>query len=269
MILWGGGVTGPLAAPGTYQVRLTADGKIQTKPLIVKRHPLYKDVSDADLQAQFDLAIQIRDKTSEANNAVIQIRRIKAEVDDRMAKSTDEAVKEAGGTLKKNLSAVEEEIYQVRNPERPGPAELPDQDQQPARVAAVVRQQRRRQADRQRAGRVQGPGRRAEGGDRQAESDSRQGSGQLERAAAAIGDGRDRREVADRASLSQVGPGVRASGSPRPFPVERNEIQALRRRRAKLPQHRHDLTSMIGPVIDDVLDHLPEGDAPAVPLKRR
>jgi hypothetical protein len=44
-----------------------------TQPLLVKRHPLYTDVSATDLQ-QFDLAIQIRDKTSEANNAVIQIR---------------------------------------------------------------------------------------------------------------------------------------------------------------------------------------------------
>ena len=33
--------------------------------------------TDADLQEQFDLAIQIRDKVSEANNAVIQIRKIK------------------------------------------------------------------------------------------------------------------------------------------------------------------------------------------------
>ena len=28
MILWGGGTTGPLAAPGTYQVRMTADGRV-------------------------------------------------------------------------------------------------------------------------------------------------------------------------------------------------------------------------------------------------
>src|SRR5262249_51048396 len=77
MILWGGGVGGPLAAPGTYTVRMTVDGTTQTQPLVVRRHPLYKDVTDADLQEQFDLAIQIRDKTSEANNAVIQIRNIK------------------------------------------------------------------------------------------------------------------------------------------------------------------------------------------------
>ena len=33
MILWGGNVTGPMAAPGTYQVRMTVDGQTQTQPL--------------------------------------------------------------------------------------------------------------------------------------------------------------------------------------------------------------------------------------------
>jgi len=124
MILWGGGVGGPLAAPGTYQVRLTADGKTETRPLIVKRHPLYS-ATDADLQAQFDFAIQVRDKVSEANNAVIQIRKIKAAIDDRLSKSSDEALKESGGTLKKNLSTVEEQIYQVRNQSGQDPLNFP------------------------------------------------------------------------------------------------------------------------------------------------
>jgi hypothetical protein len=125
MILWGGSVTGPLAAPGTYQVRLTAAGQTQTQSFVVKRHPLYKDVTDVDLQAQFDLGIQIRDKVSEANNAVIQIRRIKADVDDRMTKNTDEALRESAGTLKAHLSAIEGEIYQVKNQSNQDPLNFP------------------------------------------------------------------------------------------------------------------------------------------------
>ena len=34
---------------------MTTDGRTQTQPLRVRRNPLFKDVSDADLQAQFDL----------------------------------------------------------------------------------------------------------------------------------------------------------------------------------------------------------------------
>ncbi len=124
MILWGGSVTGPAAPPGTYQVRMTIDGKAQTQPLVVKRHPLYS-ASDADLVEQFNLAIQIRDKVSEANNAVIQTRSIKGQVADRLSKSADARLKTAGETLTKNLSAVEEEIYQVRNQSGQDPLNFP------------------------------------------------------------------------------------------------------------------------------------------------
>ena len=125
MILWGGGVAGPLGAPGTYQVRLTADGRTQTQPMRVRRNPLYRDVTDADLQAQFDLAIQIRDKASEANNAVIQIRSLKSQIADRLAKSQDAALKAAGDRATTSLGAVEQEIYQVRNQSGQDPLNFP------------------------------------------------------------------------------------------------------------------------------------------------
>ncbi len=106
-------------------MKLTANGRTQTQPFRVRRNHLYADVSDADLQAQFDLAIQIRDKTTEANNAVIQIRNIKTQVDERLTKSQDPRLKSAGDTLKKNLSAIEEEIYQVRNQSGQDPLNFP------------------------------------------------------------------------------------------------------------------------------------------------
>ena len=125
MILWGGSVNGPLAAPGTYQIRMTTDGRVQTQPLRVRRNPNFKDVSDADLQAQFDLAIQIRDKTSEANNAVIRIRDLKAQVADRLTQSQDARLKAAGDRLTTNLSAIEQEIYQVKNQSGQDPLNFP------------------------------------------------------------------------------------------------------------------------------------------------
>ncbi|MGA2264388.1 MAG: glycosyl hydrolase, partial [Acidobacteriota bacterium] len=126
MILWGGSVTGPAAAPGTYQVRMTVNGKTLTQPLLVKKHPLYIDVTDADLKEQFDLAIQIRDKVSEADNAVLQIRGVKSQVADRLSKAASDAkLKAAGDTLTRSLSAVEEEIYQVRNQSGQDPLNFP------------------------------------------------------------------------------------------------------------------------------------------------
>jgi len=125
MVLWGGGVQGPLGAPGNYTVRMTTDGRTQTQTMRVRRNPLFKDVSDADLQAQFDLAIQIRDKTTEANDTVIRIRDLKSQVTDRLSKSNDAGLKTAGDRLATNLSKVEEEIYQVKNQSNQDPLNFP------------------------------------------------------------------------------------------------------------------------------------------------
>jgi hypothetical protein len=125
MILWGASTGGPSAVPGTFTVRLTVDGQSQTQPLTVLRHPLHKDVSQADLQEQFNLAIQLRDKVSEANNAVIQIRAIKTQVADRLTKSPDATLKSRGDALVAALSAVEEEIYQVKNQSGQDPLNFP------------------------------------------------------------------------------------------------------------------------------------------------
>jgi hypothetical protein len=124
MVLWGGSVTGPAALPGTYQVRLTVDGKPSTQPLVVKRHPLHP-ATDADLKEQFDLAIQIRDRLTEANDAVVQIRAVKEQIKDRLGKSSDGSLKSAGDKLTADLSAIEEQIYQVKNQSNQDPLNFP------------------------------------------------------------------------------------------------------------------------------------------------
>jgi hypothetical protein len=124
MVLWGATQAGPLALPGTYQARLTVDGKALTQPFAVVKHP-YHSASEADLQAQFDLANQIRDKVNEANEAVIQIRRIKQQLADRVQKSQNADVKAIAEQMQKELSAVEEDVYQVRNQSNQDPLNFP------------------------------------------------------------------------------------------------------------------------------------------------
>jgi hypothetical protein len=123
MILWGATQNGPMVLPGTYQVRLTVDGKAQTQALVVTKHPL-RDISDADLVAQWDIATRIRDKVNEANNAVIRIRRIKTDIAER-AKDGPQEVQAAAEQLSKSLSVVEEDIYQVRNQSGQDPLNFP------------------------------------------------------------------------------------------------------------------------------------------------
>jgi photosystem II stability/assembly factor-like uncharacterized protein len=124
MVLWGATTNGPTALPGTYQARLTVDGRSQTVPIVVKKHP-YFTVSDADLREQFEMASRIRDKVNEANAAIIQIRRIKRDLADRVQKSQSADVKAIAEQFTKEMSAVEEDVYQVRNQSNQDPLNFP------------------------------------------------------------------------------------------------------------------------------------------------
>ena len=105
---------GPLAPPGEYQVRLTVGADAQTAKFAVMMDPRIKGVTEADLQAQFELAIQMRDKVSQANEGVIRIRAIRDRIRERMKQVTDASVTSAGEALVKKITDVEEALYQVR-----------------------------------------------------------------------------------------------------------------------------------------------------------
>jgi 6-pyruvoyl-tetrahydropterin synthase len=82
-------------------------------------------VTIADLTEQFKLAIQIRDKTTEANEMVIGVRELKKQMEERLKQNSDAALKTAFEAFGKKLSAVEEEIYQVRNRSNQDPLNFP------------------------------------------------------------------------------------------------------------------------------------------------
>jgi len=125
MIFWGAGTTGPAVPPGRYTVRLTADGQTLATAVTVRRNPWLTEVTDADLRAQYAFSRRVRDKAEEANQAVIAIRRVKAQLADRQKRSDDAALKSAGATLTANSSAVEEDVYQVRNQSGQDPLNFP------------------------------------------------------------------------------------------------------------------------------------------------
>jgi hypothetical protein len=113
IIMWVGSPIGPIAPPGNYQVRVTADGETQTRPLKILHDPRLVELTDSDIQEQFSLAIKVREKISEANEAVILIRDLKQQVRDRIKKAKDNQISSVGETLNKKLGEVEGKIYQV------------------------------------------------------------------------------------------------------------------------------------------------------------
>ena len=118
MIMWAATPQrGPVAPPGTYSVRVTANGQTKTESFTVGIDPRLTDVTDAHLQEQFTFAKQIRDKVSEANSAVIQVRSIRDQLKERMekvpARRRAEIQKLVDG-LMQPLTTVEEHVYQVK-----------------------------------------------------------------------------------------------------------------------------------------------------------
>ena len=125
MILWSASTRGPMAPPGRYQVRLTADGVTRPQDFQILRNPAFADVTDADLQQQFTLAKQINDKVSLANATVIRIRDLKAQIAERASKSPDAQLKRAADAFTAKLTDIEGEIYQYRNQSNQDPLNYP------------------------------------------------------------------------------------------------------------------------------------------------
>jgi photosystem II stability/assembly factor-like uncharacterized protein len=126
LVYWSADNNGPKAPLGTHSVRLTVDGQSLTQSFqVLKDARLNGIVSDADIQEQFDLALQVRNRTSDANQGVINIRACTTQVDDRMAAANDPEVTERGTALKNALSAVENELYQTRLRSNQDPLNFP------------------------------------------------------------------------------------------------------------------------------------------------
>jgi photosystem II stability/assembly factor-like uncharacterized protein len=106
---------GPLAPPGRYTVRLLVDERSETRDLVVSQDPRLTTVTQADLDEQFALTVEVRDKTSAANEGVLRIRDLKAQIADRIPLAHDDGITAQATALAKKLSAIEEELYQVKN----------------------------------------------------------------------------------------------------------------------------------------------------------
>lgn len=128
MILWAGETRGPKIAPGIYQVKLTVDGKTLTQSFEVKADPRLT-TAPGDYSKQVELALKIRDKLTETNNAIIQIRDVRKQIDDLLKRVTGQpgfkVVNDAGTALNKNLTAIEEALYQTKNQSSQDPLNFP------------------------------------------------------------------------------------------------------------------------------------------------
>jgi len=110
--LFRGTSRGPKAVPGTYEVRLVANGQTQSQQFEVLKDPRVPS-SVADLEQQFQLLIDIRDALTETYGGIGTIRGLRGEVDEAI-RGGDEDLTEAGNELSGKLTEVEHGLIEPR-----------------------------------------------------------------------------------------------------------------------------------------------------------
>jgi photosystem II stability/assembly factor-like uncharacterized protein len=106
------GSRGPLAVPGNYQVRLTANGKTQTASFDVKIDPRVT-VSQADLEKQFELEMDIREQLNRVYEVVNQIQDVREQLGGLKKRLSPG---DSSKTLLDGVTALDAKLVAVRDP---------------------------------------------------------------------------------------------------------------------------------------------------------
>jgi photosystem II stability/assembly factor-like uncharacterized protein len=127
MILWAAGVQGPLAPPGKYVAKLSVGGEVLTRTFELKKDPRL-NATQAELEEQFRVAMAVRDRFSDANDAVRGVRGVRTQMADRAPKlrgadsSLFDGIRQRFST---RMGGVEGEVYQVKNQSSQDPLNFP------------------------------------------------------------------------------------------------------------------------------------------------
>ena len=102
------GPAGPVAVPGEYVVKLTANGKSRTQPLTIKLDPRVKVPQDA-LTRQFSLASKLAARLGDVSTALRQVGELRKQIDARKKDAGSHAeLRAALQELEKKLGAAME-----------------------------------------------------------------------------------------------------------------------------------------------------------------
>jgi photosystem II stability/assembly factor-like uncharacterized protein len=127
MILWWASTSGPKAIPGSYHVKLKVDGDSSVQSFDVLKDPRIKS-TDKDLERQFVFLMEIRDKLSEAHQAIINIRKVNSQISglkSRLNEDDHASLMMEIDTLEKALNSIEENLYQTKNKSNQDPLNYP------------------------------------------------------------------------------------------------------------------------------------------------
>ncbi len=124
MVLYSSPNIGPRAVPGQYLARLNVNGQSVEQTFEIIGDPRLPNTA-ADYQAQFDFIKKVRDRVSDAHNAMLDIRKTKKDLDYLNGKfKKQEAFKpviEKAKAFEKELSRIENQIHMTKNQSQQDP----------------------------------------------------------------------------------------------------------------------------------------------------
>ena len=118
-----------ISVKNTLTAQIIVGDDSMSVPFEIKKDPRASS-SVADLQAQFDFLVDIRDKLTETHESIKQIRDVRAQVKGITGRLPDdlagkEQIDEAGKALIKKITGIEEALYQTKNQSRQDPLNFP------------------------------------------------------------------------------------------------------------------------------------------------
>jgi photosystem II stability/assembly factor-like uncharacterized protein len=114
LILWNGGVGTVKAAPGKYTARFVFQKDTVLVPFVIKPNPNYA-ATEADYDAQVAFLLSVRDKFSEIQKAIKDIRAVRSQVNEFTAKlDGQKELKTFADSVVKKMTGIEEVLYQTK-----------------------------------------------------------------------------------------------------------------------------------------------------------
>ncbi len=116
-ILWNGGIGSAKAAPGKYSARIRYGKDSADIPFVIKANPNYK-MTENEYDAQVSFLLSVRDKFSEIQKGIKNIRSVRTQINDFTAKMDSvgtKEIKKMADSINKQMTSVEEALYQTKS----------------------------------------------------------------------------------------------------------------------------------------------------------
>jgi photosystem II stability/assembly factor-like uncharacterized protein len=128
MILWWASLSGPMALPGNYKVELAVNDTKQTQRFNIIRNPA-SEATERDMKTQFDFINEINTKMTEIHKALKNVQKVRGQVGllkkSIKDKETHKALLEYADTLVKDMTTIEETLYQTKSKSGQDPLNFP------------------------------------------------------------------------------------------------------------------------------------------------